>query len=229
MAVETFSEIQSFVSKFCHLTSIGYDADIKFSSVNGKIQVNLAAELGTLPCPPSSNKSEKPSRTKRRRRRYQARLHNVQNIQEEDPRNPTSTDDQELVSCDALKEPPDDPFTLPLLPIEQACSNQVPISCIRREEGCKNMIDTYYNEYTAICDPCSTFLAQKLTETPFSHNLCPCCHKHSSGPLLSLCAECHDDILQDGWTESQWGSWHMDKMKGKIVCIYLDFSPKRIL
>ena len=35
---------------------------------------------------------------------------------------------------------------------------QVPVNCIRYEMGCRNIIRSYYTEYTAIYEPCSTFL-----------------------------------------------------------------------
>ena len=91
------------------------------------------------------------------------------------------------------------------------------------------MIFSYYNRYTAICEQCRTYLEDKLKKTPFAHDLCPCCHQQSDSPPLILCAECLQDIDDGGWTESGWGSWHMDELNGRIVCISLDFSPKRIL
>lgn len=112
-------------------------------------------------------------------------------------------------------------------------SSQIPINCIRHKDdgtvdGCQNVILSYFTRYTAICEDCSKSLEHKLRLTPFSHDLCPCCHEISEGPPLSLCQECLQDIETDGWTESGWGSWHMDKKIGKIVCISLDFHPDRI-
>ena len=101
-----------------------------------------------------------------------------------------------------------------------ALSNQVPINCIRAENGCPNLITSYYNRYTAICATCENFLEEKLKSTPFSHSLCPCCHKPTE-VLLSLCSECLIDIEDDGWVETGWGSWHLDRKLGKIVCISL--------
>ena len=103
--------------------------------------------------------------------------------------------------------------------------HQSPINCIRHANGCNNVIYSYYNKYTAICDSCLDYLEKKLKMTPFSHKLCPCCHKPSLGTPLSLCAECMDDInSEEGYTESRWVAWHLDRMKNRIVCISLDFN-----
>ena len=59
---------------------------------------------------------------------------------------------------------------------------------------------------------------------PFSHYICPCCHKPNEGIPLSLCSECYEDINQDGWVETGRGAWHLDRERGRIVCIYLDFD-----
>ena len=99
---------------------------------------------------------------------------------------------------------------------------QIPVNCIRKANGCQNLILSYYSEYTAICDTCKKYLKQKLMSTPHPHYLCPCCHKRSEGPPLSLCSECFEDIQVDGFTESGYGSWHLDRRSGEIVCISLD-------
>ena len=81
MAWSTFSEIQSFVSKFSQLSSLGLDVDVKFSSSNKKVSVNFTAELGNMiPLPQyapytasyKQNYTEKPSKTRRRNRRKQS-------------------------------------------------------------------------------------------------------------------------------------------------------------
>ena len=102
-------------------------------------------------------------------------------------------------------------------------NNQLPIFCIRHENGCQNVITSYYAKYTAICDDCLEFLENKLKTTPFCHSLCPCCHHPSGGSPLSFCSECLIDLENDGWIETGWGSWHLDRRLGKIVCISLDF------
>jgi len=102
--------------------------------------------------------------------------------------------------------------------------SQLPIKCVRHEFGCTNLINSYYNEYTAICDSCSKFLEDKLQSTPYSQFLCPCCHGPNEGQPLSFCSECMHDLYQDGWIETGRGSWHLDRRNGKIVCINLDFN-----
>ena len=72
----TFAEMNSFIWKFSHLSSMGFNTDIKFRSVNGgKVSVNLTAELGTLfyPFPPTKSSIKPSRRNKRRRRRNRAR------------------------------------------------------------------------------------------------------------------------------------------------------------
>ena len=66
-------------------------------------------------------------------------------------------------------------------------------------------------------------MSMKLKLTPYAHNLFPCCHEQSDGPPLALCAECLQEIHQDGYAESRWGSWHLEETTGKIICIRLDF------
>ena len=102
-----------------------------------------------------------------------------------------------------------------------------PIPCIRYEDGCQSLITDYYNiKYTAICEKCINFLNQKQLSSPFPPDLCPCCHQvhHGQGLPFSLCTECETEIQADGYTDSPWGSWHVDRRNGKIVCIDLDFN-----
>ena len=103
-------------------------------------------------------------------------------------------------------------------------NTQVPINCIMFEEGCTNLVSKYFNMYTAICRHCSDLLETKLMTSPYPHDLCPCCHQHVEGSKLSLCAECLEEIYRDGYAESPWGSWHLDRDNGKIVCISLSFD-----
>ena len=81
MATSTFCEIQSFLSKFYHLSSLGINANISFGSDKGNVHVNFEADLGSL-LPTmqslSSKQHQKPSKIRRRRRRSKARLHDVQ-------------------------------------------------------------------------------------------------------------------------------------------------------
>ena len=103
-------------------------------------------------------------------------------------------------------------------------SAQPPISCIREEEGYQNVITTYFSKYTAICDNCKEELAVKFESSPFSPALCPCCHFPNGGQPFSFCQECVHGLEEDGYMESGWGSWHLDKNLGEIICIHLDFS-----
>ena len=108
-------------------------------------------------------------------------------------------------------------------PGEIQLPKQLPIQCIRHEDGCPNLIYSYFNEYTAICDSCSRHLEEKLKSTPHSHFLCPCCHNPNGGEPLSFCNECIEDLHADGWIETGRGSWHLDRNNGKVVCISFEF------
>ena len=77
-----FGEMQSFMWKFSQLLTYGSDANISFSCVNGSVQVNLVADIGSNR--PEHLRSEanrrnftdsklKPSKLRRRNRRRAAR------------------------------------------------------------------------------------------------------------------------------------------------------------
>ena len=52
--------------------------------------------------------------------------------------------------------------------------------------------------YTAICDSCCDMLDGKFKTTPFSNDLCPCCHEPTSNGIpLSFCSECCENNLED--------------------------------
>ena len=106
---------------------------------------------------------------------------------------------------------------------KKKCSQPV-IKCVRQSDGCKNLVDSYYNEYNAICSSCTSSLGSLLKELPYSSSLCPCCHEVSEGEAYSLCAECLDMVDSLGYVDSGWGAWHLDRDSGKIICINLDFN-----
>ena len=96
--------------------------------------------------------------------------------------------------------------------------------CILHEDGCQSMVTDYFNNFTAICATCVQFLENKLKSSPFPQDLCPCCHQSCLGPPFSLCKECLTEIESDGYADSTWGSWHLDRRTGKMICIGLDFE-----
>ena len=102
--------------------------------------------------------------------------------------------------------------------------SQSPINCILHEEGCRNVVTSYYNSYTAICISCSLLMKAKLESSPFPSDLCCCCHQPSNGASNLFCSECLSSIQVDGYLESTWGSWHLDRNCDKIVCIDLNFD-----
>ena len=103
-------------------------------------------------------------------------------------------------------------------------SQQTPINCILQGDGCPNLLSSYFNKYTAICASCQVSMENKLQSSPFPPNLCPCCHQASNGLPYSLCSECLESIHEDGYADSSWGSWHLNRSTGQILCIGLDFD-----
>ena len=101
---------------------------------------------------------------------------------------------------------------------------QTPITFILRGDGCPNLLTTYFNKHTAMCPSCQASIKNKLLSSPFPPDLCPCCHQASNGLPYSLCSECLESIQEDGFADSSWGSWHLDRTTGQILCIGLDFD-----
>ena len=99
-----------------------------------------------------------------------------------------------------------------------------PISCIRKVDGCPNTVNTYFDKHSAICSNCTLFMEAGQKLSPFPPNLCPCCHELVGQNSYSLCQECLSRLTGDGFTESEWGSWVMDRDQEKIVCTKLDFK-----
>ena len=99
-----------------------------------------------------------------------------------------------------------------------------PISCVRQDYGCRNLVENYYDKYTAICSDCSKLLETHLKSSSFGQNLCPCCREESGGNAYSLCKECLEDVDSLGFVNSGWGAWHLNKDSGEIICIHLDVN-----
>ena len=229
-------EIYAFVNKFVQISTIGLESSLNFTSDGKNVTASLNAHIGKLPHPQPEYtqpfyRHTKPSRIRRRKRRQdlrnQAARHDV------DVSNFNSTDNTSSNENTLSNEPEQETSSIQMNTTfdeneSDAPSNQLktqmPINCIRHENGCRNMIYSYYNEYTAICESCSSYLAEKLKSSPYDHNLCPCCHKHSEGLPLSLCNECLEDVYDGGWCETGHGAWHLDRNSGNIVCIYLGFE-----
>ena len=74
-------EIQSFVDKFAHLTSLGFNTNIHFNSYEGRIFVNFQADIGMFTQPPKplahtllvQQHNMKPSKIRRYARREENR------------------------------------------------------------------------------------------------------------------------------------------------------------
>ena len=83
MATNARCKVESFLSKFCQLTSIGIDANVNFSSIHGNAFVNFTAKLGKCvlasTAAPYFSRDDKPSKIRRRRRRRKdARAQDIQ-------------------------------------------------------------------------------------------------------------------------------------------------------
>ena len=98
-----------------------------------------------------------------------------------------------------------------------------PISCIRKVDGCLNTVNAYFDRHSAMCSNCTLFMEARQKCPPFPPNLCPCCHDLVGQNSYSLCQECLSRLSEDGFTESEWGSWVLDRDQEKIVCTQLDF------
>ena len=98
-----------------------------------------------------------------------------------------------------------------------------PVPCFRHEEGCTKIVEEYFDTYTAFCNECIIFMNEKQKTSPFSPNLCPCCHNEAnSEENFSLCSDCLEYLLENGFVESDWGSWVLDRDSKKILCQQLE-------
>ena len=212
-------QIHSFLNKFMELTSCGAKATLSLDFDGESMMMNLQTKLNRDQLPffePQLVKRTKPSRIRRRNRRKKERESTVT----------TGTCDIPTTSSFNDTESEDNPPTVATE--AQSLPTQLPINCIRHEDGCQNLIYSYYNNYTAICDSCTLFMDQKQKSTPFPSYLCPCCQRPNGGNSYSLCTECLTDIYEDGWVETGRGAWHLDRDLGRIVCIYLDFNQPKM-
>ena len=98
-----------------------------------------------------------------------------------------------------------------------------PITCIRRVDGCPNIVSKYFDKCSAICTDCSQFLDNLQKSSPFSPQLCPACHQPSGENNYSLCSLCLEWLTEDGFRESDFGSWVLDRNTGQVICTQLDF------
>ena len=98
-----------------------------------------------------------------------------------------------------------------------------PLSCFRHDEGCPNFVTDYFDRHSAICPKCREFLDSKLNHSSFPPSICPCCHVHVGGEQFSLCSECLGSLSQDGFSESEWGFWVLNRDTGETICMQLDF------
>ena len=204
-------EVQSFLWKFQQLSSIGINANLNLNSSNGHVFVNFAAELGqgyfdtqnlpslfannleTTPPVHQHRKACKPSQLKRRKRRKEQCDLDVEKSKTFEDTVTEDTTLENMSSLDANDQPHESEN-----PESEPSPTQMPINCIRQVNGCMNIVHSYYNRYTAICDSCFKFMEEKLKSSSFDPNLCPCCHEPSQGSF-SLCAECLQEVYQDGW------------------------------
>ena len=94
-------ELNSFMLKFRHLSSVGYDVDLNISSKNGQTSVSLTANLGILPppcplIPPKSSPSNSFSCNGSNHSRgpaYRRRQEKRQHLQANQPNRNTNTEE----------------------------------------------------------------------------------------------------------------------------------------
>ena len=245
--------VEQAVRYFLHQWQCGLQPSLSFKTLsNGVICASSAVqslpEFDQNNLKNGCHRSGKSSRSRRRKRRSQVSnvvdvlTSNDQDNQNNSTQTNLTSNDQTITSSPSsltsdhltnfIQSPLEasrcietqtDEFLLTYSPEDKSLPFQIPINCIRYEDGCRNMISSYFNKYTAICQSCSHFLEEKLQSTPYSHFICPCCHEPNTGEPLSFCAECIGDLYQDGWIETGRGSWHLDRDKNEIVCISLEF------
>ena len=100
---------------------------------------------------------------------------------------------------------------------------QPPVPCLRVIEGCQNTVTKYSTQNMAICTSCKLHFDEMMKSSPFPDTLCPCCHEPSHGPSYSFCSDCLGSLEQDGFMDSGWGYWILERSSGDIICTNLDF------
>ena len=235
--------IESAVQHYLYLWHCGLCPQLKLNTnENGTVSINSSVSfipfLQQNHVPPRRRRQRKRSGQASRRRRQEERTpitHSDREIAVQDESvdqlettNPSTTEECSTSSIELNDLSPESEASVTDHMADSSFTKvycaQSPIKCIMFEEGCTNVVSEYFNNYTAICEPCSAYMSTKLKSTPYPHNLCPCCHELSEGLPLSLCITCLEEIYQDGYAESQWGSWHIDRSSGKIVCINLNYD-----
>jgi hypothetical protein len=89
-----------------------------------------------------------------------------------------------------------------------------PVPCYRHDEGCIKIVEEYFDTFTAFCKDCIIFMEEKLKSSPFPPNLCPCCHNEAmSEENFALCSDCLEYLSENGFVESNWGSWVLDRFR----------------
>ena len=214
-------QMEFFVLKFHELACIGVNANLNFNCSNGKVFATFAAELGQanpqhfptilknvytseFPKQPNQTSVIKPSKLRRRKRQKEERDSALEDSSSSaDNISQDSTPDGKMNA--AL--PIDEPFieNSEDRPANEVLRKKTPLNCIRHADGCPNLVNSYFNEYTAICNSCSLLMENMLKSTPYPHDICPCCHQPND-VLLSLCAECLSDIQDDGLVDTGRGS-----------------------
>jgi hypothetical protein len=102
-------------------------------------------------------------------------------------------------------------------------SINTPLQCRRSDDGCQNSDVDYIDKFAPICSECITFFKHLQNTSPFPPDLCPAYHEPSGNHNYPFCSLCTDWINEDGFRESDWGSWILKRSSGEIICIQLDF------
>ena len=77
------------------------------------------------------------------------------------------------IDCENSQNTSIDPTPSELNKLVEVSPAQAPIYCIRYENGCQNLVYSYFTKYTAICDSCSMYIDEQLKLSPYPHDLCP--------------------------------------------------------
>ena len=105
---------------------------------------------------------------------------------------------------------------------KQITSLKPPLPCRNRIDGCKSIVSDYFDNFVVICSDCITALINLQKTSPFSPQLCPACHQPSGSGNFSFCSLCVDWIHEDGFRDSDWGSWTLNRDSREIICIQLE-------
>ena len=171
-------EMLSFIEKFNQMTTCGFNAKLNFSCNNGRVSVQLSADLGCLypglyPYPRtasfSNQESVKPSKVKRRQRRAQARNERSTVVAEIDTNNEPTETIVEATSSLSNSNVEDTTNELEPIPSDE-------LAVLPNSVDDSN-IDYFLPSNTSLLKDNSTMLTSTSTQMKLC---CPCCSTSKS-------------------------------------------------